>query len=249
MSGGGWLGGTLVHLDRVDSTSDELWRRARAGAPHGTVLRADVQTAGRGRQGRSWVSAPGNLLVSWLLRLPSTPASFGALSVVQGLALASVLDRRAPGRVHLKWPNDLWLDGRKLGGLLLESRSSDGLCVVSGLGLNLATPVGGWADLDGRAAALDELGPAPDPAQTLDLLLPAVEGAIDRFLAGRVAEALAEWPRFSALDGRSIRWEDPDGRGRGRVVGLATDGGLRVELPGGRARTLYAGEVHLEGVR
>lgn len=249
MSTAGWLGAARIRLDRVDSTSDELWRRAEAGAAHGTVVSAAEQTAGRGRQGRSWTAAPGNLMVSWLLRLERAPAAISALSIVQGLALAQALDAHVPGRIRLKWPNDLLLDGRKLAGLLLESRPLDRVCIVSGLGLNLVTPQEGWGELTGSAAALDETGARPRPDELLDELLAGLEPAIDEFLAEGPDSAFSQWSRWSALDGCDIRWEDPQGPGRGRVLGLAADGGLRVREPDGGTRTLRAGDVHLEASR
>ena len=96
-TGPGWLGAETVRLPEVDSTSDELWRRAAAGAAHGVVLCARIQSAGRGRQGRAWSSGPGNLLASWLLRFDSAPAELSALSIVQALAITRTLDRYAPG--------------------------------------------------------------------------------------------------------------------------------------------------------
>jgi BirA family biotin operon repressor/biotin-[acetyl-CoA-carboxylase] ligase len=239
-----WLGRERVHLAEVDSTSDEVWRRVERGAPHGLVVRADRQAAGRGRQGRGWTGAEGNLMVSWLMRLDTVPAHASALSIVEGIALARVLDRHAPGRIRLKWPNDLLLDGLKVGGLLLESRTGEGLVVVSGLGLNLRTPSIGWGELAGRAIALDEVVDLGADA-LLDALLEGVEFAVDSLLARGPEAMLGEWARWSALDGREIRWEAGQETGSGRVLGLAPDGGLRVALACGAETVLYSGDVHL----
>jgi BirA family biotin operon repressor/biotin-[acetyl-CoA-carboxylase] ligase len=239
-----WLGREQVHLDSVDSTSDEVWRRADQGAAHGLVVRADRQLAGRGRQGRSWLGADGSLMVSWLLRFDPVPASVSALSLVEGLALARALDPYAPGRIRLKWPNDLLLDGLKVGGLLLESRSGRGLSVVSGLGLNLRTPEGGWGELDGRAVALDHVVDA-GVGEVLAVLLAELEPAIDKFLEEGPAPAFAEWARWSALDDRPITWERDGMAAAGRVQGIAPDGGLRVALVDGTETVLYSGDVHL----
>jgi BirA family biotin operon repressor/biotin-[acetyl-CoA-carboxylase] ligase len=239
-----WLGREQVHLESVDSTSDEAWRRAGEGAPHGLVVRADRQSAGRGRQGRSWSGTEGNLMVSWLLRLDPVPATVSALSIIEGLALARGLASFAPGRVRLKWPNDLLLDGLKVGGLLLESRSGQGLAVVSGLGLNLRTPDGGWGELEGHAIALDQVV-ALAIEEVLARLLTEVESAIDSFLEVGPVPELAAWQEWSALDGRDISWDRGGEVERGRVLGIAPDGGLRVALADGTGTVLYSGDVHL----
>ena len=240
-----WLGVDTVRLQEVDSTSDELWRRVADGAAHGAVLCARIQSAGRGRQGRRWSGAPGDLLVSWLLRFSPVPADLSALSIVEGLAITRALDPYAPGRVRLKWPNDILLDGRKLGGLLLEVRQESGLCVVTGLGLNLCRPAEGWGVLESQAIAFDEVGVEARADLILDELCLALENEIDRFVAEGPGPALADWSLWSALDGREIGWEDGAQAQRGRVLGLAADGGLRVAVEDGDERVLRSGEVHL----
>ncbi len=240
-----WLGSERIELDQIDSTSEELWRRAKAGAAHGTVLTARHQSAGRGRQGRSWIAARGNLMVSWLLRLERAPAQAGALSIVQGLALARALDVLAPGRVRLKWPNDLQLDGLKVAGLLVEARNIESFCAVSGLGLNVIRPPEGWAELDGRAISLQEAGVELPIDELLEGLLAELESGIGSCLRDGPGPAFAQWSRWSSLDGRSIEWEDDGRMSSGTVEGLATDGGLMVSDAKGKQRVLYAGEVHL----
>jgi len=242
----GWLGIERIHIDEVDSTSDELWRRVRAGAAHGTVVTAERQTAGRGRQGRKWSGGEGNLLVSWFLHFDTPPAALSCLSIVQGLAIARSLDARAHGRVSLKWPNDLLIDDLKIGGLLLETRTSNRVEVVSGLGLNLAAPEGGWGELDGLAISLEEVvGTRASASEVLGSLLPELEHSIDLFLAAGPESALEDWSQWSALDGQTIEWEDRGGTGQGRVLGIAPDGALRVATADGRTTALYAGDVHL----
>lgn len=241
----GWLGAETIRLEEIDSTSEELWRRVAAGAAHGTVLTAQTQTDGRGRQGRLWSSGSGNLLVSWLLRFEVAPTALSALSVVEALAITRTLDGHAPGRIQLKWPNDILLDGRKLGGLLLEARQAGGLCVVSGLGLNLHSPEAGWGELGTLAIAFDAAGIALEVDQILHELLSAMEIEIDRFFAEGPEPAFADWATWSALDGNEIGWDDGGRARRGRVLGLAADGGLRVNAEDGQEEILRSGEVHL----
>ncbi len=122
-------------LDSVGSTSDEALRLAREGAPHGTVVTAREQTAGRGRVGRAWASPPGNLYLSVLLRLDLPVARIAELSFVAALAVAETVDAFVAGRASLKWPNDVLIDGAKVAGILIEQ--ADGVAVI-GIGVNVA---------------------------------------------------------------------------------------------------------------
>ena len=133
----------LVAHERIASTSDEAKRLAAEGAPAGTLVWARVQTAGRGRQGRAWISPAGNFYASLILRPPVSVASAAQLGFVAALAVADACLAFAPeAALSLKWPNDVLLSGRKLAGLLLESQShGDGALdwLVLGIGINLAT--------------------------------------------------------------------------------------------------------------
>ena len=208
-------------------------------------IRGPVPCSSTPARGANWASGPGNLLASWLLRFRSAPSDLSALSIVEALAITRTVDRYAPGRIQLKWPNDILLDGRKLGGLLLEARQEGGLCVVTGLGLNLCSPAEGWGALESRAIALDTAGVHVEADLILAELCPALEGEIDRFMAEGPRPALADWSRWSALDGNEIGWDDGGRSHHGRVLGLAPDGGLRVAAHDGHERILRSGEVHL----
>jgi BirA family biotin operon repressor/biotin-[acetyl-CoA-carboxylase] ligase len=139
-------GFTVEVVPSIDSTNAELMRRARSG-PHGqapTLLVAADQTAGRGRMGKTWLSQPGHSLTFSLL-LPLQPAHWAGLSLVVGVSLAEALAPLLPAttgeQLRLKWPNDLWLDGAKLAGILVETAHQAGsACVVVGVGINLEAP-------------------------------------------------------------------------------------------------------------
>jgi len=145
------LPGLVVEvLASIDSSNTELLRRARRGALVPTLLIAEEQTAGRGRQGRTWYSGAGDVLAV-SLALPYAPRDWSGLSLAVGVALAESLQPQLPARagaaprLQLKWPNDLWLDdGRKLAGILIETTEiADGSgrrCVIVGIGLNLRPP-------------------------------------------------------------------------------------------------------------
>jgi BirA family biotin operon repressor/biotin-[acetyl-CoA-carboxylase] ligase len=154
-------GFTVEVLPEIDSSNSELMRRARAGLADPTLLVAERQTAGRGRLGRGWQSAAGDSL-TFSLGLPLAPADWAGLSLAVGVSVAESLHPR----IRLKWPNDLWLDDRKLAGILIETASSgaDRYAVV-GIGLNIASrPAEG---LSTPPAALRELDATADAGNTL----------------------------------------------------------------------------------
>jgi BirA family transcriptional regulator, biotin operon repressor / biotin---[acetyl-CoA-carboxylase] ligase len=221
------LGRPRLHLRATTSTNDRARALAAAGAPHGTLVTAGAQTAGRGRQGRTWAAPPGRaLLCSLLLR------AFDALLPLRaGLAVADI----AGDAARIKWPNDVLLDGRKLAGVLVEGRPQEGWAVL-GIGVNVAVdPDELPADVHARAATLGRPPAALEP--TLDELLARLE----RRLAEPAADCLAELRARDALRDRPIRWSG----GAGTGAGIDDAGALLVRLPDRSLQTLEAGEVHL----
>ncbi|MGI9184029.1 MAG: biotin--[acetyl-CoA-carboxylase] ligase [Solirubrobacteraceae bacterium] len=227
------LGRPRLHLRQTDSTNSRARALAAAGAPHGTLITAGEQSAGRGRQGRTWSAPPGQaLLCSLIVRDPPR-----LLPLATGVAVAEVADRAggAAGSAQVKWPNDILLDGAKVAGILVEGRPQENWAVV-GVGLNVAVRASDLPrELRGRAATLG-LDPA-DIEPTLDRLLRSLEVWL---AAGRnaVLEAVRE---RDALFGRPVRWA----AGEGRADGIDADGSLRVITADGAVQTLTAGEVHL----
>ncbi len=215
-----------VHYRLIGSTNARARELAAAGAPHGTVVTADEQTEGRGRQGRSWSAAPGRaLLCSVVVRDP--PA---LLPLAAGVAVADVVGPRA----RIKWPNDVLMAGRKVAGILAEGRPQEGWAVV-GIGLNVALRVADFP-VDLRATA-GTLGLEPDAIEpTLEALLVSLERWLD---AAAVAVLDAVRAR-DALLGQEVRWAG----GRGVGAGVDSDGRLVVRTDGGTV-ALDAGEVHL----
>lgn len=156
--GTGCAGLSVEVLATIDSTNTELMRRARAGQAEPVLLAAVAQTAGRGRMGKTWVSQPGDSL-TFSLGVPLRPAQWAGLSLAVGVALADSLASLLPAALRpalqLKWPNDLWLHGAKLAGILVETaHTAQGPYVVVGMGINVAAP---------PAAGLQ--GPAHAPVQ------------------------------------------------------------------------------------
>jgi BirA family transcriptional regulator, biotin operon repressor / biotin---[acetyl-CoA-carboxylase] ligase len=223
------LGRPRLHLRTTTSTNDQARALARAGAPHGALVTAAEQSAGRGRQGRAWSAPPGQaLLLSLVLRDP--PA---LLPLAAALAVAEVAGPDA----RIKWPNDVLLDGRKVAGVLAEGRMDEGWAVL-GIGLNVALRVEELPpELHATAGTLG-LRPA-DVEPTLDRLLVALEGALGQAGSAALLDAYRD---RDALLGREVRWAG----GRGRGAGIDGAGRLVVELADGGRTALSAGEVHLD---
>jgi BirA family biotin operon repressor/biotin-[acetyl-CoA-carboxylase] ligase len=221
------LGTPRVHHRVTDSTSDRARELAGAGAPHGTLVTAGAQRAGRGRQGRTWSAPPGRALLMSLVLRDWPPL----LPIVGAVAVADIAGPDAA----IKWPNDVLLDGRKLAGILAEGRAQEGWGVL-GIGLNVAVRASDLpADLQDRAASLGLEPAAIEP--TLGELLRALE----RRLAQPTAELLADYRARDALAGREVRWA----HGEGVARGIDDSGRLLVALAGGGDTALDAGEVHL----
>ncbi|HEU4701972.1 MAG TPA: biotin--[acetyl-CoA-carboxylase] ligase [Conexibacter sp.] len=230
------LGAPHLHLRALDSTNVRAQRLAVSGAPHGTLVTADAQTAGHGRQGRAWVTPAGRALAcSLVLRDPPR-----LLPMLAALAVADVADRfDAGGRTAaIKWPNDVLLDGRKVAGILAEGRPQEGW-VVLGIGVNVAVAED---DLPPELrATATSLGCAP--AQRDDALALLLE-RLEHWLAATPGQVMDAYRARDALAGREISWSG----GRGTAVGVADDGRLRVTpADDGEELLLDAGEVHLGG--
>ena len=202
---------------------------AARGAPAGTVVTAAEQTAGRGRQGRSWAAPPGRALTLSVVVRHLDPL----LSLRAGLAVADL----AGAGARVKWPNDVLVEGRKVAGVLVEGRPQERWAVI-GIGVNVAVAL---EDLPGELrATAGTLGRAPSelPSALADLL-----GALDARLGQPATEALADLRERDALLGRPVRWRDGEGTG----AGIDDGGALLVRVAGGEVVALQAGEVHLGG--
>ena len=221
------LGRPRLHLRATGSTNDQARALAAAGAPHGTLVTAREQTAGRGRWDRTWVGPPGQALLMSLVLRELDPL----LPLRAGLAVADLAGERA----RVKWPNDVWVDGRKVAGILVEARPQSGWAVL-GIGVNVAVDVRGLPDELHETAGT--LGRAPEQLEeTLRELL----GALERRLAEPADTALAALRDRDALLDRPIAWEGGEGVG----AGIDDAGSLLARLADGRVIALSAGEVRL----
>ena len=187
-------GFTVEVLPQVDSTNSELMRRVRAGQTDPVLLVAEHQTAGRGRLGRAWESEPLSAL-TFSLGMPLSPPDWSGLSLAVGL---SVVESLHPG-LRLKWPNDVWLEGRKMGGILIETASSGAVrFAVIGVGINITArdPEG----LRTPPAALKEVMPGLDAPKALAAIVPDLVRCIQRF------EAQGFGPLQAAFQARDFLW-------------------------------------------
>jgi BirA family biotin operon repressor/biotin-[acetyl-CoA-carboxylase] ligase len=221
------IGSPRVHFRVTDSTNERARVLAAAGAPDGTLVTADEQRAGRGRQGRAWTApARSAVLMSVVLR---------ELSETLPLAAAVAVCEALPVEARIKWPNDVWVDGRKVAGILVEGRPQEGWAVL-GIGLNVTTEEFP-AELNATSLHLEGAALAPEEA------LAAVLSALRLWLPRTSAEVLAAWRSRDALHGHVVRWSN--GSKEGVAAGVDDSGALIVETVDGCV-TLDAGEVHLE---
>jgi BirA family transcriptional regulator, biotin operon repressor / biotin---[acetyl-CoA-carboxylase] ligase len=213
------IGRPRVHHRVTDSTNERARALAAAGAPHGTLVTADEQTAGRGRQGRAWTTAPRtSLLLSLILHDANE-----ALPLTAAVAVCEAL----PVEAAIKWPNDIWIERRKVAGILVEARPQEGWAVL-GVGINVhqAPPIEHATSLDSVIG--------------IEKLLERLLVALDAWLSRPLPDVLAAWRSRDALLGETVRWENGSGKG----MGIDDRGALLVDTGSGRV-ALDAGEVHL----
>jgi BirA family transcriptional regulator, biotin operon repressor / biotin---[acetyl-CoA-carboxylase] ligase len=237
------LGGPVVHLDRTGSTNDVGRALAAAGAPAGTLVLAEEQTAGRGRQGRTWVAPRGRALTLSIV-VRADAGALGLLPLTVAVAVCEACERVASVRCEVKWPNDVWVDERKVAGILVEARPQEGWAVL-GIGLNVDTSEPELAEelrdtaTSLRIATGGEVGRARALAALLDRLA-------DWLGAGR-ERLLRAYRERDALRGRRIAWASGDRRLEGEAGGVDEEGNLVVFDASGEPTALSAGEVHLLG--
>jgi len=229
-------GFTVEVLPEVDSTNTELMRRARAGRVEPVLLVAESQTAGRGRLGRAWHSAPGDSL-TLSLGMTLAPSDWSGLSLAVGVAIAEALHPR----IRIKWPNDLWVDDRKLAGILIETATSTASdahgprYAVIGVGMNVRAA----AAAVHSAASLEELLPGLDAGEALERIAKPLVDAVKAFEGYGFAPFHVRFDARDLLRDRAVTLSD--GR-TGTAHGTTDDGGLLVHTATGMA-TVTSSEV------
>lgn len=254
-------GFTVEVLPEIDSTNTELMRRARAGQTEPIVLVAESQTAGRGRQGRTWLNQPGDCLM-YSLGLVLNPVDWSGLSLVVGLSIAESLQAAAPAsqaQIGVKWPNDLWLhDGRKLGGTLIETANlptsthaaamgaGQGMArfVIIGTGINVRPPQGTANALSTPSACLQNVDAQWSAPRALQHLLPRLVDDVLQFANHGFAPFLARFAARDVLRGQRVHLSDGSS---GEALGVLADGTLQLRTPAG-VRSVLSGDVSVRPI-
>jgi BirA family transcriptional regulator, biotin operon repressor / biotin---[acetyl-CoA-carboxylase] ligase len=234
----------LLHIHRrVGSTNDLARDLARAGAPHGSTVMAEEQERGRGRRGREWLAPPGSSLLLSMVLSPPSPDIGALLPLRLGIAASRALETVAKPRIGLKWPNDLFVGSRKIGGILCEAGREPGSpdFVVAGIGLNICQSDDAWPpELRGMAASLQQLAGTPVDRSLVAGRIIAGWLAVATHDAARLTPAeLDEFRRRDLLRGHPI---SIDGRPAGTGLGIDPDGALRAGEPDAPRRVM-AGTV------
>ena len=240
----------IRHFEETDSTNTQALKYALAGAYDGTVILAEGQRSGRGRQGRTWVSPPGrNLYLSLILRPSGWRGHLGLLAFVGGLAVVDVLRQAYGLSTALKWPNDVLLDVRKLAGILVETaRDARGeLAAVLGIGVNINMEAAAFPEaLSGRATSMAmHLGCPSDRSVFAGRLLESLGSRYCRHRAEGPRSVVDEWKFRSVTLGRRVVIHSPGGRFTGEAVDITENGFLVLRTEDGRNRVVMAGDVDL----
>ena len=241
------------HIERhqeTPSTIDLARAAAERGAGEGTVIIAGRQTAGRGRLGRTWASPPGGLWVSAVLRPRLDPGDLGKLAIGAAVAAAEAVEEQAGLSVGLKWPNDLLVGDRKLGGLLLDShlRAGKTSYVILSLGLNLNVEAEAFPpELRGRATSvLIEAGRELASEEMLQAFLNGLEECYHLATSGPEEQLLRRWRQRDVCEGRRVTVRLGAETGpevRGVALGVDRGGALRLRQESGEEISLTAGEI------
>ncbi|HUD70592.1 MAG TPA: biotin--[acetyl-CoA-carboxylase] ligase [Dongiaceae bacterium] len=237
------------HFRRTDSTNERAKELATAGAAGGLVVTADEQTTGRGRRGNEWFAPPGSCLLYSVLLRPFAPDGDTLLPLAVPVAVCEAAEAVAPVRCQVKWPNDVWVDERKVAGVLVEARPEEGWAVI-GVGLNVAIPQDEFPpELRETAASVlpteAEGGVPPGGAPGVRRALGALNDNLGRWVGAGDDEVLSAFRVRDALSGRQISWDG----GEGVAQEIDERGHLVVEKADGERVSLGAGEVHLAVAR
>ncbi|MGE5857988.1 MAG: biotin--[acetyl-CoA-carboxylase] ligase [Solirubrobacterales bacterium] len=239
------LGRPHRHFRRTDSTNERAKELAKAGAPGGLVVTAAEQTAGRGRRGTDWFAPTGSCLLYSALLRPLALERARLLPLAVPIAVCEAAEAVAPVRCQVKWPNDVWIEERKVAGVLAEARPDQGWAVI-GVGLNVAIAQDDFPEeLRQTAASLlpteAEGGLPAGGAPSVAAAFTELNEALGRWTEASADEVLDAYRARDALCGRRVSWDG----GQGIAEEIDERGHLVVETGGGERVALGAGEVHL----
>lgn len=227
-------------IDSCDSTNNLASELGRSGAPHGTWIAAGQQFAGRGRQGRSWESQPGNLYLSVVFYVNAGSNSRSMLTwipLTAALAVSRIVENLGVHRSKIKWPNDLWVDGKKLAGILCEYHSTPKPFIVVGIGMNCVHSPENATHLKACGAALT------DPKEIAPLLASELQRQMDILSRGGRDEMRIAYLEHSLFQqGEPVTWQNTQGCHRGSVMSIGPQGELLVQS-NGAIQSLFAEDV------
>ncbi|WP_107852047.1 bifunctional biotin--[acetyl-CoA-carboxylase] ligase/biotin operon repressor BirA [Oceanimonas marisflavi] len=239
-----------VEVVPVIGSTNQHWLERVEQLNKGDLCLAECQTAGRGRRGRSWISPfGGQLVMSLYWRLEQGMAAAMGLSLVVGIAVVEALESAGFAGVALKWPNDLYLNGRKLAGILVEmSGTAGGPChLVIGMGLNLVLPATEQDRITQPWAELAELGEISDRNGLVIALAQGLQQALARFEQEGIAGFRERWNRLDYFNGKPVRVLMGEQVVHGTARGIDEQGALLLELENGELKRYLGGEISLRG--
>lgn len=247
-----WAGKTILHEKQMDSTNEAAKRAGNEGAGHGMVFWADVQTAGKGRRGRSWYSHEAdNLYFTILLRPPVAPDKASMLTLVMAYSVAGAVREVTGLEAQIKWPNDIVVTGKKICGILCEMKliGAELDYCVAGVGVNVGKQEFA-EDIRDKATALEEqCGKKIDREGLLQTILGHFERSYEEFLrCGDLRFLMEEYNEWLVNQNRQVRVLEPQGEYEGVAKGITTTGELLVQCEGGQVQKVYAGEVSVRGL-
>ncbi|MCK5875984.1 MAG: biotin--[acetyl-CoA-carboxylase] ligase [Alcanivoracaceae bacterium] len=237
-------------LQSTDSTNAEVMRRLAVNSPAPLAILAEHQSAGRGRRGRSWSSPyAGNIYLSVGWRFPVGAPRLEGLSLAVGVVVAEALSANGlAGRVALKWPNDIWVHGRKIGGILIELSGDleDACSAVVGIGINGRLGSGAAQSIDQPWTDIyTELGDMPDRSALAIDLLKRLYDMMSGFPLDGFGSWMARWAALDALAGQSVQVVTASGAVSGTATGVDSSGALRLCTDGGAEMLFHGGEASL----
>ncbi len=247
-----WAGRRVTCYDVTDSTNIQAKADAENGAEHGSLVIADMQTAGRGRSGKSWSSPPGaNVYFTLILKPRLAPEKAFMLTPVMALAVAEGISRSCGIEPRIKWPNDIVMDGKKVCGILAEMSAEKGSVryVVIGVGINVGQQDFPAEIADVATCLRKECGRDVSRQELVLEIMRAFEEYYEIFAESEDLSGLTE--RYNGLlvnIGRRVRVLDPAGEYEGKAKGVDERGRLLVETEDGSIRQVYAGEVSVRGI-
>jgi len=245
-------GHPLVHFPETDSTNCRAMEMGKAGAPSGTVVLAECQTGGKGRLGRSWLSPVGSgLYFSVILRPALEPEDLSKITLVAGVALCRTVRALYQIMPAMKWPNDLLLDKRKCGGILVEANlhNLSSPLIIVGIGINITTPLEDFPEeLQEKATSLqDHVDGTILRSELLKNILLELDTIIKQFEHHGFEDVLAEWKSYDATIGTNLTWITSDRTVvQGVSLGPDSEGRLHIKSSDGRIHEVLSGDIQLK---